>query len=82
MGLGKSFIKGPRFAYPQKQTACERCVWGTGEHSEDCPIRQHEAHLVESISSEFAKLSDVPNDPDNRGDRDRRAPAVHRQTSE
>jgi len=72
-------MKGPRFAYPQKQTACERCVWGTGEHSEDCPIRQDERRLVESITSEFAKFSDVASEPDDRGDRDRRARAVDSQ---
>ncbi len=39
MGLGRSFIKGPRVAYPHNQTACEKCAWGSGEHSLECPRR-------------------------------------------
>lgn len=34
MSLARSFMKGKRWAFtPSKVTACERCVWGTGEHS-------------------------------------------------
>ena len=37
-GLGRSFIKGPRFfVKPSHQNCCERCVWGTGEHMRNCP---------------------------------------------
>lgn len=34
MALGRSFMKGPRFAQtPSKVTACERCVFGSGKHA-------------------------------------------------
>jgi hypothetical protein len=35
MGLARSFIKGPRFAFHHKEKlmACEQCVFGTGKHS-------------------------------------------------
>ena len=35
MSLGRSFIKGPRFAFHHKKNlmACERCVFGTGKHT-------------------------------------------------
>ena len=37
MPFGRSFIKGPRFAFQQsKITACERCTWGTGHHAAGC----------------------------------------------
>jgi hypothetical protein len=36
-GLGRSFIKGPRFfVKPSSQNCCEKCVYGTGEHAKDC----------------------------------------------
>lgn len=42
-GLGRSFIKGPRFfVKPSHQNCCERCVWGTGEHSPDCILPKPE----------------------------------------
>lgn len=36
----RSFIKGPRFALknPATMTACERCVYGTGEHAQWCTL--------------------------------------------
>jgi DnaJ-class molecular chaperone len=35
MSIGRSFIKGPRFAFKPSQTmmACEACAWGTGAHT-------------------------------------------------
>lgn len=42
-GLGRSFIKGPRFfVKPSQQNCCEKCVYGTGEHSEDCITNEPE----------------------------------------
>lgn len=36
-GLGRSFIKGPRFfVKPSQQNCCEKCVYGTGKHSAAC----------------------------------------------
>lgn len=36
-GLGRSFYKGPRFfVKPSNQNCCEKCVYGSGEHSADC----------------------------------------------
>jgi hypothetical protein len=38
-GLGRSFMKGPRFfVKPSQQNCCEKCVYGSGKHS--CAIRQ------------------------------------------
>lgn len=38
-GLGRSFIKGPRFfVKPSMQNCCEKCVWGSGEHSCGLPV--------------------------------------------
>jgi hypothetical protein len=35
MGLARSFLKGKRFAFRRTDNlmACERCVFGSGEHS-------------------------------------------------
>lgn len=35
MSVGRSFIKGPRFAFKESQTrmACEACCWGRGAHT-------------------------------------------------
>jgi hypothetical protein len=36
-GLGRSFMKGPRFfVRPSQQNCCEKCVYGTGKHSKAC----------------------------------------------
>lgn len=33
----RSYIRGPRFAVaPEKMRACEKCVYGTGEHADFC----------------------------------------------
>lgn len=38
-GLGRSFMKGPRFfVKPSNQKCCEKCVYGTGKHSADCVL--------------------------------------------
>ena len=79
-------MKGPRFAYPQKQTACERCVWGTGGHSSDCVIRESATAAVRSGALDdcydIIDPSNVANDPDDHGDRDRGATAVHGQAGQ
>ena len=80
MGLGKSFIKGPRFAYAHNQMVCERCVWGRGEHSEDCTTREGE--LIASIENSYNRYaSNVANDPNDSRDRDRGTTAVDSQSS-
>jgi hypothetical protein len=35
MGVGRSYIRGPRFAFRQKENlmCCEACVFGRGEHT-------------------------------------------------
>lgn len=35
MSVGRSFIKGPRFAFRQTHTlmACEACAWARGAHT-------------------------------------------------
>lgn len=33
-GLGRSFMKGPRFfVKPSQQNCCEQCVYGSGKHT-------------------------------------------------
>ena len=41
MSVGRSYIRGPRFALkaPEKMHACEKCVYGTGQHAEFCDKR-------------------------------------------
>ena len=41
MSVARSYIRGPRFAVkPCKMKACEKCVYGTGEHAEFCEQKQ------------------------------------------
>lgn len=43
MSVGRSYIRGPRFAVkPSQMKACEKCVYGTGEHAEFCEKKQPE----------------------------------------
>lgn len=44
-GLGRSFIKGPRFFLkPSAQkNCCEKCVFGTGEHAKFCATSERES---------------------------------------
>jgi hypothetical protein len=39
MSMGRSFIKGPRFAFKKKDSlmCCEQCVFGTGKHTCSLP---------------------------------------------
>ena len=40
MSVGRSYIRGPRFAVkPSQMKACEKCVYGTGHHAEFCEKR-------------------------------------------
>ena len=45
-GLGRSFMKGPRFfVKPSHQRCCEKCVYGTGSHSMTCvAVKAEKAH--------------------------------------
>jgi hypothetical protein len=39
MSFGRSFIRGKRWAFRSTAAACERCVFGTGDHAATCPSR-------------------------------------------
>lgn len=73
ISVGRSYIRGHRFAFKPSQikAACEKCVFGTGEHAEFCALRTHPAdcdcelcvpaYLKDSSSLSLALPSAVEN---------------------
>lgn len=64
-GLGRSFMKGPRFfVKPSQQNCCEKCIYGTGTHSATlCGLsktqqRAHDRRLALTVKAQQADKRD------------------------
>ena len=57
-GLGRSFIKGPRFFLkPSAQkNCCEKCVFGSGEHAKFCSVHNLTVDIADGLASPKSAL--------------------------